>query len=309
MAKTIGRRGNLGIGTESTVGTTTTIKAWVPFLSVDLSERHTPIGDMSARGIRDEQGPEFVEGKKWGEGSVEVVLDAEVAPYFLLLAMGTYASSTSGIYIHTFSRKTANDPLTATIYRDRDVDVLLFPNSVVNTLEVSFADDVAKLTANILSKFPVEEDTETPSYADLDLFTWRNAEVEVNNAGSTSALKVREFNLQINNNVEPIFAPNDNNVDSLAMKQFGVSGSMVVDFENATQRDFFHDLTDVKLTVSLLESTHKITFTMPKVFIDNDEISTPIDDISQENINFVATHDGTESLSIEVRNDVLESYT
>ena len=308
MAKTIGRRGNTGVGVEATAGTTSAVKVWLPTLSNDLSERHTPIGDMSARGTRDEQSSESVLGKKWGEGAIEVILDAEVAPYLIFLGMGGYASSSSEIYIHDFSRKTGNNPKTATIYRDRDTDVVKFPHSVVNSFEVNFADDVAKLTANILSRFPIEEDAETPSYADLDLFTWRQARVQVNNAGVTSDLKVREFTLNVNNNAEMVYAPNSNDVDNIPMKQFGVSGNIVVDFENETQKDFFQNLTKVRLDVEMLQGTHKITFTMPQVRLDEDSISTPNDDISQETIAFVAENDGTETLTIEVRNDTLEAY-
>ncbi len=308
MPKTIGRRSNTGLGIESTPGTTTGIDVWIPTLLNDLSERHAPIGDISARGTRDEQGRDSVVGKKWGEGAIEVILDSEVAPYFFYLVMGGYASSTSGIYVHDFSRKAANDPRTATIYRDRDVDVMKFTNSVVNTLEVVFADDVAKLTAGIMSKFPIDEDAETPAYVDLDLLTWRNARVEVNNAGSTSDLKVREFTLNINNNAEMIYAPNSNDVDVIPFKQFGVEGTLVVDFENETQKDFFHNLTKVKLTVQLLGGTGSLTFTMPQVRIDEDAILTPNDDLSQETIRFIAENDGTETLTIQVKNDSIEAY-
>lgn len=309
MAKTIGRRSNTGVGLETTPGITGAVKVWLPTLSNDLSERFTPIGDMSARGTRDEQSPESVAGKKWGEGSIEVILDAQVAPYLMFLGMGGYASSSSGIYIHTFSRKAANNPQTATVYRDRDIDIVKFPYSVVNTFEINFADDVAKLTAGLLSRFPIDEDAETPSYADLDLFTWRQARVQVTtNAGATSDLKVREFTLNVNNNAEMVYAPNSNDVDAIAAKQFGVDGTIVVDFENETQKDYFTGLTKVKLDVELLSGTHKITFMMPRVRFDEDSISTPNDDIAQETIRFVAETDGTDALTIEVRNDTLEAY-
>ena len=258
MPSTIGRRGNLGVGIEATPGTTTSIQAFVKFLSNDLVERHTTIGDVSAQGIRDEQGGSSVQGKKWGEGSIEVVLDAENAPRWIHLAMGAYASSSSGINIHNFTRKANNQPLSATVYRDRDTDVIKFPYSVVNTLEITFADDVAKLTADIISMSPIVEDGESPSYVDLDLFTWRNAEIEVNDQGSTTELKLREFTLNINNNAEMIYAPNSNDVDRIVSKDFNVGGSFTVDFENTIQRAAFTALTKQKLTITLTSGTHKI---------------------------------------------------
>lgn len=305
---TIGRRGNTGVGIEGTPGTTTTMQAFLPTLSVDLVERHTPIGDLSAKGIRDEQGANSVQGKKWGEGSVEVVLDAQEAPRWIHLVMGSYSSSSTNIYIHTFSRKANNQPLSATIYRDRDTDAILFPYSVVNNLEITFADDIAKMTADILSMSPIVEDTESPSYSDLELFTWRNAELEVNDAGSTTELKIREFTLNINNNAEAIYAPNSNDVDRIVSKDFTVGGSFVIDFESTTQRSAFTALTKQRLVITLTEGTHKLTFTMPQVRIDQNDIITPLDDISQETITFVAEFDGTETLVIVARNDTVASY-
>jgi len=300
------------VGIEATPGTTTSVKAFIPFLSCDLVERHTPIADTSAKGVRDEQGSDSVEGKKWGEGSIEVVLDPSNSGYWFGLVLGAYSSSTSEIYTHEFYRKADNEPKTATIYRDRVVDEVKFPYSVANSLELNFADDVAKLTIGILSRYPIDEGSETPSYEDLDLFTFKNAYVEVGDAGSTTELKVREFNLSIENNAEAIYAPNDNDVDRIVSKQFGASGNIVIDFEDETQKDAFKDLTKRDLTVTLSNSseTGKIEINIPSFRIDNDAIDTPIDDISSESLDFVAEYDAstTGSITITIDNETVASY-
>ena len=72
----IGIRGALGIGLETagSEGTTTAIDMYIPYLSCNLNGKHTVIADVAAKGIRDTQGNDSTEGKKWGEGAIEVVL-------------------------------------------------------------------------------------------------------------------------------------------------------------------------------------------------------------------------------------------
>ena len=301
--QTIGRRGNLGIGIEATPGTTVAMTAFVPFLACNMQGMHTPIANNSARGIRDDQ-LGSVTGKQWGEGSIEVILDAETTPSFIHLFMGSYTTA-AGI-LHTMSKTATCEPLTATLYVDRKNDVLKFPNAVVDTLEINFADDVAKLTANFFSKFPIEENAETPTYGNLDILTWRNASVTVNNAGTTTEYKVREFNLEVKNNAEMIFAPNSNNLDRVVLKDFSAAGSLVVDFTNTANLLYQKDLTKLNLTVELQQgATGLLIINMPQVMIEKDDLATPIDDISKETLNFVAEYDGTSTIVFTATNDVL----
>jgi len=140
----------------------------------------------------------------------------------------------------------------------------------------------------------------------LELFTFKNAYVEATINSTTSALKIREFTLDINNNMELKYAPNDNDVDKIVSKGFGVSGSMVVDFESTTQRDAFKNLTKQAISVVFSKATRSITITIPQFRVDPLDIETPNDDISLETINFIAEWNAatTSTISISVNNDV-----
>jgi hypothetical protein len=302
----IGRRGALAIGLEATPGAgTVSAFASIPYLSCDLNEVHTPIADLSAKGVRDEQGSNSALGKKSGQGNIEVALNPETCPYWFGLALGSIASTTEGaLYTgkHTINRKANNEPLTALIYRDRVVDKVSFSNAVVNTLELNFADDIAKLSMNILSKAPAVAD-ETIAVPSTEIFTFRNAYVELTNNSTTSALKVRDFTLNINNNAEMIYAPGSNDVDRIVSKQFGVGGSINIDFEGTTQRDAFMLLTKQKINVVFQGESSKITIEVPQFRVDNRPLNTPNDDISMETIDFVAEYDGTKSVGVVVENE------
>lgn len=300
----IGRRGALGIGLETSgsEGTTTAIDMFIPYLSCNLIGKHTPIADVSAKGMRDIQGNDTVEGKKWGEGSIEVVLEPRSAPYWFGLVLGSISSSVGIdplVNYHTITRKSDNQPLTATISRDRVVDEVKFPYSVVNTLELNFADDVAKVSVDVLSQFPIVEG-DTPTYVDLELYTFKHAYVELTVSGATSTITIREFTLNVNNNAEVKHVPNDNDADKIVSKGFEVNGTISVDFETTVQRDAFKNVTKQALSVVLTDSTNIITITVPQIRVNTLDIDTPNDDISGESIGFVAEYDATTSKTIDV---------
>lgn len=310
MAVDIGRRGSLGIFLESTAGTTGAISKWVPFLNVDLIERHEPIADLAAKGVRDMQGEDSIEGKKHGEGSISLALDTEHAQYLFALALGAEVTTAVSATItkHAFTRKANGVPLTATIVRKRTVDEIEFSMAAVDSLEMSFADDVAQVTANVLSRYPGPGDGGAASIDEVELFTFRQATLVMADLGTstTSELKVTDFNLSINNNLETIYAPGSNDVDQIVAGQFEASGSFTVLFENTTQKNAFKDLTKQELIVEFLaDGTGKITITIPKLRLSGLSIESPLDDPQEQSADFVAEYDGTNLISVAVENETL----
>jgi hypothetical protein len=310
MAINIGRRGALGIGIEGTPGSTTALTHYIPYLENSLIEMHEPIADTSAKGVRESQGSASVEGKKHGEGNISVVLNAKHSPYFFGLVMGDIDSTTKGaIEEHTITRKVDSVPRTATIWRDRITDRAVFPYSAINTLELNFSDDVASLNANFLTRYQIAGWAETPNIETLELYTFKNAYIELTNNSTTSELKVRDLTLNINNNLEGIYAPNSNDVDRIVSKNFEVGGSFTVLFENTTQKEAYRDLTKQALKVVFEgDTTGKITITIPQFRLDNAPIETPNDDIMTQSAEFVAEYDGSKSIEVVVENDVEDYY-
>jgi hypothetical protein len=302
----IGRRAQIGIAIEGTPGTPVEPTHYIPFLDCSLIERHTPIADQQAKGVRDLEGNDSVEGKKWGEGDIEVVLDPTTAPYWFALALGEINSAPSGgKYVHTITEKDDNEPLTATIWRGRVVDNIEFANAVVDTLELSFADDVAKLKAKIFSKFPTTQ-SRSPSMVALEYFTFKNAQLLLGDAESpespeaTIEYKVREFKLVINNNSEMIYAPNSNDVDRIASKGLRVTGSFKILFENDDQRDAFKNVAKQIMKLTLTGAAGDIIeINIPSFRIDNWSADTKIDDLAQEGIDFVAEYSDLEDETID----------
>ena len=297
----------LGIALEETAGTPVAPQHFIPFLSCELAEKQEIIADNAARGTRMGEGGNAVIGKKSGEGKIEVVLDPETFPYWAALAMGSIASEVSDDnYKHTITLKSDNDPLTCTIYRDRVVDEIQCANAVVNSMEIAFSDDVAKVSVDIKSKFPTSQ-SRSGSVADLKLFTFKNAEVEI----GESTIKVNEFNLKIENDAELIYAPGDNDVDRIVFKTPKITGSFKLLFEDETQKDAFVGLTKQAMTITFTgEDDGKIVITIPQFRVENWGEDGGIDDVGREAIEFMVEdydESGEEmAMSIEVTNSVPE---
>jgi len=311
----IGRCNQLGIAIEETPGTPKEPTHYIPFIDCTLVERHTPISDSQAKGIRDAEGNDSVEGKKWGEGTIKVVLDPTTAPYWLALALGNIDST--GAPTHLVTQGASSDPLTATIWRGRVVDSVEFANSVVDTLELNFADDVATLTAKIFSKYPTDEER-NPTETELQYYTFRNATVRIGNLESPESpeswpvYKIRELTLTINNEAEMIYAPGSNDVDRIVWKGLRVTGNFKILFENETQKSAFANLEKQGMLITFSgEGSDKIEILIPRFRVDNWNLETPIDDLAQEGIDFVAEYDDGEGCTIkaEVTNEVAEYIT
>lgn len=275
---------------ETTPGTAVAPTHYIPFLECTLQEKMEIIPDNQAKGRRIGEGSDSVEGKKSGEGKIEVVLDPMTAPYWFAMALGSIESEAEELnYVHTCEMSENNTPLTATIWRDRIIDQVQFPYAVVDALELNFADDVAKLSMDIKSKFPTDEESPggdgvVAKEQSLNYYTFRNAAVAV---GGTT-IKVKEFTLKIENDAEVVYAPGSNDVDRIIAKTPKITGSFNLIFENETQKDAFLNLTKNSMTITFTgDDGDKIEIKIPQFRIEKWNQGGGIDDISEETIDFV----------------------
>lgn len=292
---------------EATPGTPVAPTHYFEFLECSLAEKMEIIGDTQASGSRYAEGPAPVEGKKSGEGKIEICVDPIIFPYFAALALGSVFSEVDDSdYKHTSVLSGNNDPLTATIWRGRVVDDRQFANAVVNTMEISFADDVVKAAIDLISKYPTTK-TRTPTKTKLKLYTFRNASLMID----TEAFKVQEFSLKIENNVEAKYAPGSNDVDRFIAKESKVSGSFKLLFESTDQREIFEGLIKQAIVLTLTgDDGDSITITVPRIRIENWAEDGGLGDATMEAIEFTAEESdesGEENvITIETVNSVAE---
>lgn len=301
------RRQKIGIALEETAGTAVAPQHMIPVLECTMAEKMEIIADNAMRGKRYGEGGNAVEGKKSSEGKIEAVLDPVTAPYWFALAMGSIASEVSGEkYKHTIALLEGNDPQTATIYRDRIVDEIQCANVVAGGLEISFADDVIKVSADLKGKYPTSQ-SRSGSVSDLTLYTFKNALVKVDD----ETIKVSEFSLKIENNPTLKYAPGSNDVDRIVFGTPKITGSFKLLFEDDTQKAAFAAITKQALTITFTDTdSNEIAITIPQMRVENWSEDGGLDDVANESIEFtVEEYDesGEEAaMTVEITNDVEE---
>lgn len=278
------RKNELGIAIEEVAGTPVAPTHYIPFLDCTLNNKIEIISDEQAKGTRFGEGSDSIIGKKSGEGKIEVVLDPTTAPYWFALAMGSIVSEAKGQqFAHTCSLSDSNEPLTATIWRNIGIDTVQFSNSVISSFEMSFADNVAKLSMDIISKSGTTQSRTSSLTTDLELFTFKNATVTI----GTTEIKVEDFKLKVDNDPESLYAPGDNDVDRIAVKTPKITGSFKLVLESDDQYDAYNGLEKQALSIEFEGATDTIEIKLPQIRIDGWSEDGGNDDLAREAIDFV----------------------
>jgi hypothetical protein len=309
-----GRLGWIALSVETTPGAPTAPVDYIPFLDCSLSEKINVLDDASARGTRDMHPENSQLGKQWGEGSLKVNLDAKLSGYLVKAVMGNDSpvSEGNGVYTHTLTEDGSNNnPTSLSIIVNRSgVDKLLFPYSVVNSLELSFSDGFAELNASIMSRFPSASNSGVLVTNSGFYYAFRHATIQVgsnitNAANSPTPLKIRNFKVTVNNNSEAQFVAGNRDVDSYIQKSFEVKGSFVVAFEDTTQRDAFYNLTKQAMIVNFLGNgignamNEFVKLRFYKIRTDENKINLPPNDYVSQNISFTAEYSSGDSATMD----------
>lgn len=320
MANAVGRLGWLGIAKEVTPGTPVTPATYLPFTEQSLGEKHEPIGDIAAKGVREQQYGS-VQGKQWGEGAFTVNLDETRIGNILLMLFGTVNTSTvsGSIKDHTFSRNNSNTPQTYTITLDRVTDRKTFPYCVAKSGEIAFSDGLVTAKVDVLSQFPATSVSGTLTVASGNLYGWKDAQVlfgtTLTTADVATPTKVSEFSLTIDNASVPTFRSGVQQPVSIDHTTFRVFGSFKLYFESTTQLDAYRALTKqamiLRLTGRGLAGGYKeaLNINLASVRLTEATVETPVDDLIMLSCSFEAEYDSVTSKSADaVLRNITASY-
>ena len=317
MSQFTGRRGWVGLAKETTAGVPVTPAMYLPFLECTMQEDFVKLADNSARGIRDIQGENSVVGKKSGKGNLKVVLEPDNIPLLFGATMGIFTSDTNegnGVYTHLVSRDADNLPLSLSLTFDRVQDRQLFTYCVVDKAQIEFSDGMAMATFDTLSRCPVTTASGTLTTASGTLFSFKDATVQVGStltvAQTAAAFRVKDFKLSVNNTAELVYVVGNNDVDSIAHKNFEVSGTVTLYFENTTQRDAYRNNSKNAMVVTLNGAgiggglSQFIKFNIYKMRYENYKPDLSIDGLATETFDFVAEYSSLDSktMDLQVRN-------
>lgn len=326
MAEKIGRLGYLGLAIEATAGTPEgSVDVFLPFTENDLRGHHEPLMDTTSRTSRIKN-YSSVAGKKWGEGSVSILLDSINAGYLFKLAMGaearTQLSATPPVHEHLMTPTVSgNTATTATLWHSKGVDCEQYSYAVVDSAEVEITNDgIATMKASIMAKAPSTVTAPTLTTTSGTLYTWKDMSARFGStvalASVATATKLTNFKFSVANNVELNYKSGSNSPDTITYGSCEIKGSYSLFFENATDRDAYMNLTKQSMVVTLTGAglgvgyTEQLKIVFKKVMIEDIDMETGLDDLFAITCNFIAEWDQDQAgyVDVYVRNQKSTDY-
>jgi len=315
MSEKIGRLGFLGLAVESDPGTPEdSPSVFIPFTENSLRGHHEPIMDISTRTSRVKDFSS-VSGKKWGEGSVQMYLDANNAGYLFKLALGQEAriekNADPAIHDHLFTPTVSgNAAAAATLWDDKGVDTERYSYAAIDTLEINIdTEGLATITSGFMSKFPSTVTSPTLTTASGTLYTWKDMNVRfgttVGGAQAASVTKITELTMSIANSLALNYKSGSQEPDTITYGPLEVTGTYTLFFENATERDKYYNLTKNSMVITLDGAglgagfAERVEIVCKKLIIEDVDMETGLEDYFAITANFRAEIDQDQAGYVE----------
>lgn len=318
MAKIIGRTGAVGIGIESTKGTKVAAAYWVPVQGYSVDDKVEYVKNDSAMGrIEEFNDADIV--KLWSEGDYEGKIFLSSVGAELVATFGASPSSaqrtTTGVYDHDFSVQNDNNHKALTVCYEDAIQERSFPFSMVKSWALDITvDDYIKRSISFIGK-KSSSSTHTPAFTNEIEFIpsqviFKTASTQAG-LGAASAINVTSFNMEISKNTEAFYALGSNEPQDIINKQFGVTGSVELYFEDVTQRDLVFNGTHKAMRIDMIDTgtiigtsgSHnpQLYFDLNDVIFEEFDRSWDANDPLTQTLNFEALYSLADASMITAR--------
>ncbi len=305
----IGRRESIGVGKETTPGTTVAPAFWQRHLKLTLDQKTTQAQNKSAMG-RVEDINDSTVTEEWAEGSIDGKVTDQSHGLFLLNMFGTctptlHASETL-VYDNLFTVNQSALPATLTFARSNPVVSRRYGLGTLTDYELDIAmGGWAEFTSTLLAKTGTSS-SETVSYtATENEFTSKHTTVKVatNVAGlsGATALQVKSLKLKIVRKADRFTPMGVIDPTAFDLNSFGVTGELVLRYTDTTLEALAIANTRQALSIALVNtdttigtsSNPTLTFTLPKVRLTPITLDNNLDQPINQTIMFTAELDTT----------------
>lgn len=325
MAKILGTEVNIGIASEFTAGTAkaaTAYPKWLDFSMQGVSEKSIFKGQ---RGLRNE-GSDTMIKRKYSMGSISVVPDVDIVPYFFKLALGSWSSAThageSVVYDHTITVQNAGASLpTMTLLAEQGaIETAQYVNVACDALNLEVSDDYAKLTAELIGKFP-STGTVTETFTQPTLFAYHQMTakfgVSLSAAAGNSATPLKAFSLNIKNNIQMdeafLSGSNDIQTGGLVGGRLQITGSYTLHFSDTVELAKYRANTLNALVVSftganigVVPTAELIKISLGRLVLTKPPLVFKLDNLTVLTQDFQVNYDATDKeIAVLVTNGIV----
>lgn len=305
MTKFAGRRGQLGIAVETTRGTAVSPTFWVPWATMSFSDATEEAREEQGLGVIADGDSKYVT-QKMGQGDVEVQLYDKALGVILIGVLGASPSTGgSNPYTHTYTLANTNQHKSLSLYwKDPDRSDM-FPLGMLNSFQISVEPSgLVNYTVGFMSKTARDWANQTANYTSLgNKFLHQHVQVRI--AATVGALSaatpISLKNLKLNINKNTVFDSVIGTVEpeDILNQQLSVEGSLTLNLEDDTYRDYMllgsYKAMEIKLLGS---SSSTLTFQFPRVDFSTWERDNALNEVAKQSINFKANYDQANALDI-----------
>lgn len=305
MTKFVGRRGALGIALETTRGTPVVPAYWIPAQTISFADKiESAAEDQGLGNIADQDS--FYVTMQMAEGEIEAQLYDSGLGYILSSLLGAVPVTTgSNPYTHTFTLSSTNQAKSLTLYWSDPDRSYIFPLAIVDSFQMSVEPNgLVNYTVGFKSKTARNWASQTPSYTAVgSKFLHQHVQVRlaatVGTLGAATAISLKSLELNIGRNT--IYDPVIGTVEpeDILSQQISVEGSLNLNLEDDTYRNFMLANTYRAMEIKLLRSTSSsLQLQFPRVNFTEWEPDYTLNEIAKQSINFKANYDSANALAI-----------
>ena len=281
MAKIIGRTGAIGIGIEASKGTPVAAQYWIPVEGYSYDDKVEKIKNESALGRIEEMNASNII-KRWGEGDYDgkIFLNSVGAELVALFGQSptSVQRAVTGVYDHSFALLNNNNHKSLTLAYKDAVEEESFPFAMIDSWSLEVAsDDYVRRTVSLIGKKSGAA-SHTPAFVNEVEFipSQVSFKMATNQAGlaAASAINVTHFSMEVKKNVETIHVLGSDEPQDIVNKQFNVTGSIDLYFEDASYKTIV--MSDLKkaLRIQMKDLTTDLgTGHNPELYFDLNQVT------------------------------------
>lgn len=305
MTKFVGRRGTLGIASESSRGVPVTPAYWVPFAKMAFFDNVDTAAETQGMGEIADQDSSYVTFQ-FGAGTIDAQLYDTGLGYILQSLLGAKDTPSGGNpYTHTYALSQTNQAQSLTLYWQDPDRSYIFPLAVVDSLKVTIAPKgLVDYTITFKSRRARDWTAQTPSFTSNGSkflhqhLQFRLASSIAGLAGASGTpLKNLEFTIArnaINDELLGTVEPDD-----ILSQQLSVEGTLTLNLTDDTFRNNMlngsYQAAEIKLAAAANSS---LQLQFPRVNFTQWQPDWTLNAIASQKINFKANYDAANNLQI-----------
>lgn len=311
----IGRREGIGLGIESTPGTSVSPQVWLRWDDNGLQPRTTVAEFESAIGVVDRVSDSDVT-QKWREGTIGGPVTSQALGYLLYGMFGSVSTgaASSGIYPHTFSVSQSAIPSTLTVARSNPLESQRHSYAVVDNLEISVETGGWVMASAAIKARIGATSTETIAFTTEKTFSSKHVTlktaVDTGSLAGAPATSASRVQIVFERSSEAFFPLGTDELAEFMRGAHNARGEFVVRLTDTQYETDFLANTVKALSVAIANGNESLTLTASKVRYRELEHTKDKDNVVTATVQFFAEFDtATNASMIPVLRNTKTSYT